>query len=703
MTATSPVTDLTFEGNIAVITLNSPPVNTLSTKVRQGLFDSFKAAIADPAAAAIVLICDGRTFIAGADLSELGTVVAGTAAAPTAPDPRNVQDLIEGSPKPVIAAIHGSALGGGLEVALCAHYRVAVPSAKCGLPEVNVGLIPGAGGTQRLTRLVGVRKALEMIAFGKYVPARACLEIGVLDEIEAEGSLRSGAIAFAEKVLAEQRPLSKVRDNVAKLALDQGHPEYFADFRKANAKKFRGFIAQEKAIQCVEAAVNGSFDEGLALERKLFEDLLNGEQSAAQRHAFFAERAATKIPDVGDDVTARDVRKVGVLGAGTMGGGIAMSFANAGIPVTIVEMKQDALERGLGLIRKNYERTAARGGLTPEQVEQRMQLITGSLNWDDLADVDLAVEAVYERMEIKKEVFAKLDGIVKRGAILATNTSQLDVDEIALATRRPESVIGLHFFSPANVMRLVEVVRGEKTAKDVIATSMKLAKAIGKVAVLVGVCYGFVGNRMLGARQREAQKLMLEGALPWDVDRVLYDFGFPMGAFAMVDLAGLDLGWVRAESQGQSIQDVLCEMDRRGQKTGAGYYDYDADRNARPSLVTERIVEEFRAKSGIKSRVISDEEILERCIFSMINEGAKILEEGKAIRSSDIDVVWLNGYGWPIYRGGPMYYGDAIGLHKVVDQLKAMQTQLGDHFKPAALLERLAAEGKSFASLAAYS
>jgi 3-hydroxyacyl-CoA dehydrogenase len=687
MAAINSVTDLVVEDGVAVITLNSPPVNALSANVRDGLYEGFKAAIADDAAKSIVLICDGRTFIAGADISEFGGASKGASLF-------DVQTMMEGSPKPVIAAIHGTALGGGLEVALVAHYRVAVPSAKVGLPEVNLGLLPGAGGTQRLPRIVGAEKALEMMTSGSHVPAKAANAMGLVDELVEEGKLRDGAIAFARKVVAENWPLKKVRDREVK-----ADPQVFADFRKANARKFRGFKAPESNIQCIEAAVNLPFEEGLAVERKLFVELMTGPQSAAQRYVFFAERAANKIPDVGDDVETLPVKSVGVIGAGTMGGGISMNFLNVGIPVKIVETKQEALDRGLATIRKNYENTAKKGRLTQDDVEKRMGLLSGSLSLEDLADCDLIIEAVFENMDIKKDVFGKLDKIAKPGAILASNTSYLDVNEIASATSRPESVIGLHFFSPANVMRLLEIVRGDATSKPVIATSMKLAKQIGKVGVLVGVCPGFVGNRMLSSRQQQAQALVAEGAMPWDVDRVLYDFGFPMGPFAMSDLAGLDIGWSKEKSTSSTIREVLCEMDRRGQKTGAGYYDYDENRNAKPSPVTEQIIKDFAAKSGVNARPIDDEEILERTIFPMINEGAKILEEGKAIRASDVDTVWINGYGWPVYRGGPMHYGDSVGLAKVVEKLKEYQNKHGDFFKPSALLEKLAAEGKTFASL----
>jgi 3-hydroxyacyl-CoA dehydrogenase len=687
MAAINSVTDLSNEGDVAVITLNSPPVNALSSGVRDGLYEGFKAAIADDSVKSIVLICDGRTFIAGADISEFGGAAKGASLF-------DVQNIMENSPKAVVAAIHGTALGGGLEVALTAHYRVAVPSAKVGLPEVNLGLLPGAGGTQRLPRIVGAEKALEMMTSGSHVPGKAAAAMGLVDELVEEGKLRKGAIAFAKKVVAENWPLKKVRDREVK-----ADPQVFADFRKANARKFRGFKAPESNIQCIEAAVNLPFEEGLAVERKLFIELMTGPQSAAQRYVFFAERAANKIPDVGDDVEVLPIKSVGVIGAGTMGGGISMNFLNAGIPVKIVEMKQEALDRGLGVIRKNYENTAKKGRLTQDDVEKRMAALTGSLELSDLADCDLIIEAVFENMDIKKDIFGKLDKIAKPGAILATNTSYLNVDEIASATSRPESVIGLHFFSPANVMRLLEIVRGDKTSKPVIATSMKLAKTIGKVGVLVGVCPGFVGNRMLSSRQGQAQAVVAEGAMPWDVDRVLYDFGFPMGPFAMSDLAGLDIGWDKEKSSGSTIREVLCEMDRRGQKTGAGYYDYDENRNAKPSPVTEKIIKDFAAKAGTNPRDVGDDEILERTIFTMINEGAKILEEGKAIRASDIDTVWVNGYGWPVYRGGPMHYGDSVGLDKVVERLKHYQDKHGDFFKPAALLEKLASEGKTFASL----
>ena len=692
MAAINSVTELTREGDIAVLTIDSPPVNALSEDVRNGLRDGARQAAADPAVKAIVLICAGRTFIAGADISEFGKPPKGA----TVPE---IQTALEGSPKPVIAAIHGTALGGGFETALVCHYRVAVPSAKFGLPEIKLGLIPGAGGTQRLPRLSGVENALNVILSGTPFGATQALEWGVVDALVEEGKLRDGALAFARKVIDTQMPLRKIRDLNDKIEAARGKPEIFEKISRDNARKFRGFEAWKSAIRAVQAAIDLPFDEGMKFERQAFVDLIPSAQSRAQRYVFFAERKAWKIADVTDDTPTLPIRKVGIIGAGTMGGGISMNFLNAGIPVTIVETTKEELDRGLGTIRRNYESTAKKGRMTQADVETRMGLLGPGLNLDALSDCDLVIEAVFENMEIKKEIFGKLDKIAKHGAILASNTSYLDIDEIAAATSRPDHVLGMHFFSPANVMRLLEVVRGAKTAKPVIATAMQLARKIGKVGVLVGVCYGFVGNRMLAQRQREAQKLILEGAMPWDVDRVIYDFGLPMGPFAMSDLAGLDIGWSKAASKSSTIREILCEMDRRGQKTGAGFYDYDEQRNAKPSPVVEKIILDFAAKKGINRRSISDEEILQRCIYPMINEGAKILEEGKAQRASDIDIVWINGYGWPVYRGGPMFYADLIGPEKVLAKLKEFEATMGDDFKPAPLLERIVAEKKRFQDL----
>ena len=691
----SDVAKLAVDGEIAVLTIDSPPVNALSAAVRQGLQDGLHKAAGDPAVKALVILCAGRTFIAGADITEFGKPPQG----PPLPD---LCTEIEDCPKPVIAAIHGTALGGGLEVALGCHFRVAVPSAKVGLPEVKLGILPGAGGTQRLPRLVGVPMALEAITSGTPVDAGLAAKAGLIDEIVREGELREAALAFARKVLAEGRPIRKVRELDDKIAGARGHPEIFAEFRKANARKFRGFEAPEACIKAVEAAVNLPFEEGLKVERDLFRELVSGDQSAAQRYMFFAERQTAKIPDIDPKTPTLPIKKVGVIGAGTMGGGISMNFLNAGVPVTIVEQEQAALDRGLGVIRKNYEATAKRGRLTMADVETRMGLLSPGLDFSHLADCDLIIEAVFETMEIKKDVFGRLDKIAKPGAILASNTSYLDVNEIASATSRPESVLGMHFFSPANVMKLLEVVRGAKTAKPVIATAMAIGKQIGKTPVLVGVSHGFVGNRMLALRQAQANKLIMEGAMPWDVDRVLVDFGMPMGPFQMADLAGLDIGWSKATNKSESVRDKLCELDRRGQKTGAGFYDYDENRTPKPSPITERIILDLSKANGFERRQIGEQEILERCTYSMINEGAKILEEGIAIRASDIDVVWIYGYGWPVYRGGPMFYGDLVGLAKIRDRLSHYATSLGDKsLEPAALLLKLAAAGKGFASLEA--
>ena len=689
MTAINPVADLELHGDIAVLTLNSPPVNALSVAVREGLKRGVEAANADPAVKAIIVICAGRTFIAGADISEFGKP-------PARPYLPEALDAMENAGKPVLAAVHGTALGGGFEVALTAHYRIATPSAKFGLPEIKLGLIPGAGGTQRLPRLIGVEKALEIILSGTPFAANVAKEWGVVDALAEEGKLLQSALAFARTLIDGEAPLRKLRALTDKIDAARAKPEVFDAIRKANARKFRGFEAWLKAIDSVKNAVDLPFDEGMAAERRMFMELLATTQSKAQRYVFFAERQAAKIPDVPDDTATRPIKAVGVIGAGTMGGGIAMNFLNAGVPVTIVETSQEALDRGVSIIRKNYENTAKKGRLAPGDVDKRMALLSGTLDLNALADRDLIVEAVFEDMAIKKGLFAKLDAIAKPNAILASNTSYLNIDEIAATTKRPQDVLGTHFFSPANVMRLLEIVRGEKTDKQVVATAMQLAKKIGKIGVLVGVCHGFVGNRMLAQRQREAGKLIIEGATPWDVDRVLYDFGLPMGPFAMSDLAGLDIGWSKEKSSSSTIREILCENGRRGQKTGAGFYDYDEARNARPSPLVEKIIADFAAKKGVNRRVISDEEILERCLYPMINEGAKILEEGKALRASDIDIVWINGYGWPVYRGGPMFYGDTIGLKTVLDRMKAFQATMGDDFKPSALLERLVETGGTF-------
>jgi len=689
MTSINEVTSLDIESNIALLTLNSPPVNALSLKVRQGLVSGLKDAISNDSVEAIVLICEGRTFIAGADITEFG----GSDSLGTEGNSLNdVMHLMENSPKPVVAAIHGTALGGGLETALACHYRVAVPSAKCGLPEVNLGLLPGGGGTQRLPRIVGAEKALQMVTSGEHVPAQQCLAMGLVDELTEENDLKNGAVTFAKKLVTENRPLVKVRDAQDVVEKDRGNDKLFADVRKSLARKTRGFLAPEYNIQCIEAAVNLPFDEGIKVEGKLFMELMMGNQSRAQQYLFFAQRQVNKIPDIERDTELKSVESVGVIGAGTMGGGISMNFANAGIPVTIVEQSQERLDKGLSIIRKNYENTAAKGRITAAQVEERMGLIDGKTSLEDLNTQDLIIEAVFENMDLKKEIFTKLDSICKDGAILASNTSALDVNEIASVTNRPEDVIGLHFFSPANIMKLLEIVRGDKTSKTVVATSMAVAKRIQKIAAVVGVCPGFVGNRILAQRQREANKLILEGALPWDIDDALFDFGFPMGPFAMSDLAGLDIGWNKETSNGESIRDLLCEAGRLGQKSGKGFYVYDENRNKSSDPEVEAIIKKFGEDRQVRMRDINKEEILERCLYPMINEGFKILEEGMAIRASDIDIVWTNGYGWPAYEGGPMFYGNTIGFDKILFWLKKAELELGPEFKPSAYLEKVVAE-----------
>lgn len=644
------------DGEVAVVIVNNPPVNALSWHVREGLANHFAAALADDSVKAIVLRCDGSTFIAGADISEFGK-------APRGPDFNAVLNSIEAATKPVVAAIHGTALGGGLETALVCHYRVAVPSAKLGVPEVKLGLLPGAGGTQRLPRVVGVEAAATMVSSGDPLPASKAKELGLVDALAGEDSLAADAIAFARAKISDGPRPTRERPVF-------GDTSIIEQLKTANAKKWRGFDAPYANLACVEAATRLPFDEGLAFERQEFTKLMFGSQSAAQRHIFFAERQAAKIDGLPKDIALRDVKKVGVIGAGTMGGGISMNFLQKGIPVTIVEMQQEALDRGTGVIRKNYDASAAKGRFKPEQVEQMMGLLTPTLNIEDLADCDLIIEAVYENMDVKKEIFAKLDGIAKPGAILASNTSYLDVDEIATATNRPGDVLGMHFFSPANVMKLLEVVRGDKTAPDALATAMAIGKKIGKVAVVAGVCDGFIGNRMLKPRQVEAMNLLMEGATPQQIDKVHVEFGMPMGPFQMSDLAGVDIGWHRDPTRIESIRDALAAKGRWGQKTGKGFYDYDEKRNPSPSAEVAEIIEDFRQHSNKAKREISDQEIIERTLYPMVNEGALILAEGKAQRASDIDVVWIYGYGWPVYRGGPMFWAGLEGTDKIVAALE---------------------------------
>ena len=644
-------------GDVLVIISNNPPVNALGAAVREGLEAGIKQAEVDATIKAVVIRCDGRTFFAGADITEFGKPMKG-------PGLGTVIDMIEALDKPVVAAIHGTALGGGCEVTLGCHYRVAVPSAKIGTPEVKLGLLPGAGGTQRVPRIAGVKLALQMTAIGDPISAKAAHDAGLIDKIVGEDSLEADAIAFANEV-AGKRPLPRASEKTA-----TADPEAVEAFKKANARKFRGFDAPAANIRCVEASTHGTFAEGIAVEREEFMKLMMGTQSAAQRYMFFAERQAAKVDGIPADVQLRPIKKVGVVGAGTMGGGISMNFLTAGIPVTIVETAQEALDRGVGVIRKNYENSAKRGRFTLEKVEAMMGLLTPTLSLDDLKDCDLVIEAIYENMDVKKELFGKLDTIVKSGAILASNTSYLNVDEIASATGRPQDVLGMHFFSPANVMKLLEVVRGAKTAPDVLATVMALAKPIGKVAVVSGVCPGFIGNRMLSARNAPANAMLMQGARPEQIDKALVDFGFPMGVFQMGDLAGVDIGWHRDPTKQDTIRDVLCARGRWGQKTGKGWYDYDENRNPTPSPEVAEIIEEFRSRSNQARHDFTDEDIIAATIYPMVNEGAKILDEGMAQRASDVDVVWIYGYGWPVYRGGPMFWGNTVGLDKVVAGLE---------------------------------
>jgi 3-hydroxyacyl-CoA dehydrogenase len=690
------VVSFSQQGNIGVITVDNPPVNALSQAVRAGLRDAVAQGMADDGVAAMVIWCAGRTFIAGADIREFGQP-------PKEPALPEVVQFMEKSTKPIVAAIHGTALGGGLEVTLGCHFRIALPTAKVGLPEVKLGILPGSGGTQRLPRLIGAKAALDMIVSGDHVAATKAHVYGIIDEI-VEGDLKAAAIAFAQRVVAEARPLRRV----STLPVRNDDPNLFDEYRKSIARKARGFLAPFACIKAVQAATELPFDEGMKRERELFNELVTSPQSKAQRHVFFAEREVTKIPGLPENTKTRDVKSVAVLGAGTMGGGIAMCFANVGVPVTLLEMSQENLDRGLSTIRKNYANTVAKGSLKQEEMDKRLALIKPTLSYDDIKQADLVIEAVFEEMSIKREVFAKLDAVCKPGAILATNTSYLNINEIAKSTKRPQDVMGMHFFSPANVMRLLENVRGEKTAPEVYATAMKAGKTIGKVPVLVGVCHGFVGNRMLSKRSREGGFMLEEGALPQQIDKVLYDFGFAMGPFAVGDLAGLDVGWRNRKSlfdkltpreQANNLLDKICEMGRYGQKTGAGYYKYDEKRNATPDPVIEQLIVKHSQERGITRRTISDQEIIERTMYAMINEGAKILEEGIAARPLDIDIVWIYGYGFPVYRGGPMFYADAIGLKTVYEAILKYQKQVGaEYWTPAPLLEKLAKAGKGFYS-----
>lgn len=682
----SEVGSYAIEDGIGIITIDSPPVNALGIKVRRALHEGFTKFGADETVKAIVLICGGRTFFAGADISEFGKPME-------QPDLLGTLHSIENGPKPVVAAIHGTALGGGYELALTCHYRIAVPSAKVGLPEVKLGLLPGAGGTQRLPRIVGASAALDIIVGGDPVPAKRALELGMIDALAEEGRLRENAIAFARSLLEQRRPLQRVRDRQDKVDADKGNTGLFDAYREKVARATRGFKAPGHIITAIQAAVELPFDQGILRERELFHELHDSIESEAQRYYFFAERQTSKIPDVPSDTPRLPIKSVGVIGAGTMGGGIAMNFLNAGLPVTLSEMNREALDRGLSVIRKNYENTVRKGRLKQEDVERRMALITPVIGLDALSGVDLIIEAVFEQMSIKKDIFATLDRIAKPSAILASNTSFLNIDEIASVTSRPQQVIGLHFFSPANVMRLLEVVRGAKTSNEVIATCMALG--IGKVPVLSRVGPGFIVNRIMGLRVHLADAMVLEGPTPEEIDKAIYDFGFAMGPFEMIDLVGLDV--IGRDDDQRSLHGDLVKLGRRGQKTGAGFYDYDANRKRSASPVAAQAIDDFAKFKGVERGASQPpDEIVARLLYPMINEGAKVLEEGIAIRASDIDVACILGYNWPLYTGGPMFWGDTIGLQKVVNKLEALAKIHGEQFEPCKLLREKAASGGSF-------
>ena len=694
----SPVS-YSLEGRIGVIRIDNPPVNALSQAVRAGLLDAIETAARDDSGIVLIL-CAGRTFVAGADITEFGKP-------PMRPFLPDLLDTIEGCAKPVVAALHGTALGGGFELALASHYRCAVPGAKVGLPEVKLGLLPGAGGTQRLPRITGIAAAISMMTSGAPISAADAHAAGIVDRI-IDGDLEAGAIAWCEELLeadtvprrTSERPVDALPDD----ELDA--------LRAQVEKKARGQVAPLEIVDVAAAAGSRTFDEGLALEREAFLRLMQGEQSAALRHLFFAEREAAKIDDIPRDTAKRDVKRVGIVGGGTMGGGIAMSFANAGLPVTLVEIDDSALARGLGIIDKNYGITVKKGKLSEDAAAERRARITGTTDFDDLAGVDLVIEAVFENLELKQDVFRRLDRTCKAGAILATNTSYQDVDEIAAVTKRPGDVIGLHFFSPANIMKLLEVVRGGETANDVLATCMTLAKRIGKVPVMSRVCYGFIGNRMLQGYGREAQLCVIEGSTPERVDAAMERFGMAMGPLAVFDLAGMDVGYKareilpddeKGDPRAYRVADVLVEAGRLGQKTGAGMYRYDPEtRRREPDPDVIAIIEREAAALGIERRDIADDEIVNRLLFALINEGLNILDEGIAQRPGDIDVVYVYGYGFPAHRGGPMHYADVVGLPAILDAIRGYgQSLSAENWTPSPLLERLVKEGLSLKDWAA--
>ena len=690
---------------VALLTLDNPPVNGLSFAMRAALGDCVMEALADESITAIVVAGAGRMFCGGADIREFGDPPPPGAASLPA-----VLDELEASRKPVVAAIHGVAAGGGLEVALACHVRVVATGTRLGLPEVTLGIVPGAGGTQRLPRLIGVEAALDVIVGGKLLPAEQAAAIGIADEL-VEGNLLEAAIARARHLATDGAPVRRASALDERVAEARAYPEIFDVFRKKMARRARGFDAPYACVESVEAAVALPFAAGMARERQIFERLVASDQSAAQRHAFFAEREATKIPDVPRETQPVPIEQAAVIGCGTMGGGIAMTFANAGIPVTIIDVSEEALDKGLAVVAKNYAATVSKGRLSQAEMDARLACIAGSVGYEDVRGADIVVEAVFERMDLKQEIFRQLDAVCKPDAVLATNTSTLDVNEIAAVTSRPESVIGTHFFSPANVMRLMENVRGVRSSARTIATVMQLAKRLGKVGVLVGVCDGFVGNRMLAPYLREAEFLLEEGALPQQIDRVIYEFGLPMGPFQMSDLAGNDVSWFIRQRQAATrpahlryavVADRICEQGRFGQKTGAGWYRYEpGNRTPVPDPIVEELIAGAAAAAGIARRTVSDDEIVPRCLYPLVNEGAKILEDGIALRAGDIDVVWMHGYGFPRYRGGPMFWADLIGLRTIYDTLSRLHDEHGEWLEPAPLLKQLAEQGKGFGDVAA--
>ena len=697
----SDLVQLTTDNGIAIITINNPPVNALSPGVPEGIAEAIEKINGDASIQAAVLIGGGRTFIAGADIKEFGKITSGKTAGTL--DLPTVLLRIEDCRKPVVMAIHGTAFGGGLEVAMAGHYRVAAPGAQVGQPEVKLGIIPGAAGTQRLPRLAGIEKAVEMCAGGNPIKAEEAAKLGIVDRL-IEGDLLKGAVAFAREVAG--RPAPKTRERKEKLGKPEQNAGIFAAARDAARKKQRGLMAPLAAIDAVEAATKESFEEGCKTERKLFMDCLFSDQSKAMIHVFFGDREVAKIPDIPKETPLISVNRAAVVGAGTMGGGIAMVFANAGIPVLLKETDQAALDRGMGNIRKNYETSVKRGRFTQQFADERLNMITPTLTYDGFENADMVTEAVFEGMALKKQIFGELDGICKPGAILASNTSTLNIDEIAGSTSRPQFVIGTHYFSPANVMRLLEIVRGKASSKEVIATCMQLSKKLGKVGVLVGNCRGFVGNRMFHPYVRESVFLVEEGASVEAVDNALYQFGMAMGPLAVGDLAGLDVGW-RIRKEYRHLEkpgirqamagDKLCELGRYGQKTGAGWYKYDENRRAIPDPEVAAMVKKWASEAGIQQRQISAAEIVDRCVFSLVNEGARILEEGYALRAVDIDIIYINGYGFPVHRGGPMWYADTVGLKNVYDRVREFERQHGELWEPAPLLKQLAEQGKTFA------